>query len=138
MLVLCSTVLVHAEDRQELRAKAQQALDAEAAREKAGDCPTANNTYEWNTCLSRQVEVTGENYQAFAGALRGLLIPAEAAEFDNVEQAWKLYLRAQCAAVFHGYQGGTGGPSAEGECSQRLTRAHMRDLDHLYAGPLHL
>jgi uncharacterized protein YecT (DUF1311 family) len=54
------------------------------------------------------------------------------AEFDKTERLWKSYRDAQCMAAFHQFGRGTGGPSAEMECEQRLIRGHMRDLDTVY------
>ena len=140
-----------------LRAVAIQAFDAEMAREKAGDCPDASTNYDWEMCLGREGKITDGNYKAYAGAIRSMLglkyppppgstetpvtigpagvalTPEQlVAEFDNTEHLWASYRDAQCGAAFHQFDGGSGAPVAEAECEQRLTRAHMRDLDAVY------
>jgi len=150
-------------DRQRLRAQAKKAFDAEMAREKAGDCPNARSTYETNNCLNNEFGITDENYKTYVEAVQALLSlkgppppgqevhavqsgPAgpeltpeqHTAEFDHLEAVWKPYSDAVCTATFHQYGGGTAGPPAEGECGLRMTRQHMRDLDQVYYGPLHL
>jgi uncharacterized protein YecT (DUF1311 family) len=144
-------------ERGRLRAAAKWAFDAEMAREKAGDCPAAQTTYDFNMCYSMQNSITEENYKAYTGALRALLglehplapedkegplpprpagpqlTPKEdVAEFDKTESLWAAYKEAECTVAFHQFGGGTGGPSAGTECRLRLTRSHMRDLDSVY------
>jgi hypothetical protein len=150
-------------ERQRLRAQAKQAFDAEMAQEKAEDCPNARTTYEINVCLSKESGITDGNYKSYAEAVRALLslkeppLPGQqaepvhagtmgpeltpeqqAAEFDGLEATWKPYSEAVCTATFHQFGGGTAGPAAEGECRLRMTRQHMRDLDQVYFGLLHL
>ena len=60
------------------------------------------------------------------------------AEFDHLEQVWRPYLDAACTAAFHQFGGGTGAPTASMECSLRLLRGHMRDLDNVYYMLLHM
>jgi uncharacterized protein YecT (DUF1311 family) len=137
-----------------LRSQARQAFDAAMAREKSGDCPNADNTYQFNICYGKAVAETDKNFKAYEDAIRNLLSlvgagkdnhppgpgPAgpeltpeqSAAEFDRVEQLWQAYLDAACTAAFHRFGGGTGGPSAEMECHLRTVRAHMRELDATY------
>ncbi|MGD0628645.1 MAG: lysozyme inhibitor LprI family protein, partial [Terracidiphilus sp.] len=59
-------------------------------------------------------------------------------EFNSVEQLWRQYRTAACSAAFHQFGGGTGGPSFEAQCELKLTRDHMRELDMIYGGDLHL
>lgn len=144
-------------ERDRLRAAAKQAFDAEMAREKAGDCPAAHTTYDFNMCYSSQNTITEENYKAYTGTVRALLglknplapgvkegplppgpagpelTPEEdVTEFDKTESLWSAYKEAECTVAFHQFGGGTGGPSAGMECKLRLTRNHMRDLDSVY------
>ncbi len=146
--------------RESLRAVAQQAFDAEMARQKAGDCPAANNTYEFNVCYGKAVGITDQNLKTFEGAIRDLLglkypdltgqppgpgpagpalTPEQSvAEFDHVEQLWHSYLDAATTAAFHQFGGGTGGPSFEMETHLRLVRGHMTQLNNLYGMLLRL
>jgi len=147
-------------EREHFRVQAKQAFDAEMARETAGDCPDAKNTYEFNTCYGKAVGITDQNLTTFEGAIRGLLglkypnltgqpptpEPAgpqltpeqSAAEFDHLEQLWHSYLDAASTAAFHQFSGGTGGPSFEMESHLRLVRIHMRELEAVYGMLLHL
>ena len=145
------------EERDRLRAQAKQAFDAEMARERAGDCSTARTTVDSNVCLSRENKTTEDHYTAYTEAIRAtlrlkeplfpgkteepplsgpagpMLTPEQRmAEFDKTERLWKSYRDAQCMAAFHQFGRGTGGPSTEMECEQRLIRGHMRDLDTVY------
>ena len=147
--------------RQGLQAEAKQVFDAEMSREKAGDCPDANNTAESNICYGKQLDITEQNLKSFEGIIHELQIPAPnalpqpaterhgiagpaltpeqfIAEFDSVEQIWRQYREKACTAAFHQFSGGTGGPSFEGQCELKLTRDHMRELDMIYGGDLHL
>ena len=137
------------------RNQAQTAFDKEMAREKAGDCPNANNTYEINACLGKEAAITASNYEAFVEALRSLLellnseYPSDAIgpgkaltagevlkEFDQVEAAWNTYYHAQCSAVYNDYKGGTIAPSMKMSCELLLTRNRMRELNQIYDGEL--
>jgi hypothetical protein len=144
--------------RDVLRAQAKQAFDAEISRQKAGDCPDANNTYQINVCLGNAVAVTDQNLKTYEGAIRDLLglknpdfaapqslpgpaaaksTPDEsAAEFDRVERLWHSYLDAVRAATFHQFDGGTGGPSFEMQSHLLLVRSHMLELNTIYDGLL--
>jgi hypothetical protein len=59
--------------RQNLRAQAKQAFDAEMAREKSGDCPNATSTYEFNICYGKAVTVTDQNLTTYEKNIRDLL-----------------------------------------------------------------
>jgi uncharacterized protein YecT (DUF1311 family) len=144
----------------ELQAQAKQIFDAEMAREKAGDCPNAGSTYDFNVCYGKQVDTTEANLKIFEATLHDLLAPAPempgeptapppgpagpsltsaqlTAEFESVERVWKQYRDTACTAAFHQFGGGTGGPSFEAECWVKFTRDHMRELDTIYGGALH-
>ena len=146
--------------RDRLRAQAKQAFDAELAREKAGDCPHASNTGEFNVCYGQEAGITDQNLKTYEGAIRDLLglhspnltdqppMPGpagpqltpeqDAAEFDHVEQLWHAYLDAAATAAFDQFGGGTGGPSFQMETHLRLVCSHLSELDNLYGMVLRL
>jgi len=145
--------------RERLQAQPQIVFDAEMAREKAGDCPEAGSTYEFNLCFGKAVESTDKNLKSFEDAIRNLLSlklpefnretsrigPAGpvlteeqlTTEFEHMEKVWHSYLDLASTAAFHQYGGGTGGPSAEMQFHIRIVRSHMRELDALYFMLLH-
>lgn len=150
---------VFAAKRRQLRAQAKETFDAEIAREKAEDCPEAQNTREFNTCFGKAVAIADQHLKTYEEALQALLalhypvqsstpVPGvagaastpeqDAAEFSHLEQLWHSYLDAASAAAFHQFDGGTGGPSFELETHLRLVRNHMRELDMLYGMVLRL
>jgi hypothetical protein len=139
--------------RDSLRAQAKQAFDSEMAREKAGDCPDASSTYEFNICYGKAVGITDQNLAAYEEAIRALLVlrsdptgqppmpgPAgpeltlreHVVEFDQVEQLWHSYLDTATKAAFHQFSGGTGGASFSMESRLRLVRSHMAELNDIY------
>lgn len=141
-----------------LQTQARQAFDAEAARAQTRDCPTAQTTRDFELCYDKESETTEKNYKVFVEAIRNLLSvqpsserdepksgPAgpiltpqqQLTEFDSVESRWQSYRDALCAAEFHQYGGGTGGPVGEIQCSLRLTRSHMREINDAYSMLLH-
>jgi hypothetical protein len=61
-----------------------------------------------------------------------------AAEFDKIEQAWRVYLGSACGAVSQQWIGGSGRAAAEMECHLQLVRSHLRDVDYLYYRYLHV
>jgi uncharacterized protein YecT (DUF1311 family) len=151
--------------RLSLQAQAKQIFDAEMDREKAGDCPDAKTTADFNNCFEDEGTTTEKNLTGFEGIIRELNAPepplpgrpgAETtqpvmgisgpgftpeqflAEFDRVEKAWREYRQTACTAAFHQFDGGTGGPSFEGQCELKLARDHMRELDMIYGNDLHL
>jgi len=147
--------------RQGLQAQAKAVFDAEMAREKAGDCPEAKTTYDFNICYGEQTAITEENLKSYEGIIRELMapqprMPGESAtemhgpagrslapeeqteEFERVEQDWRQYRETACTAAFHQFDGGTGGPSFQMECQLKLTRSHMRELDMIYGSDLHM
>jgi hypothetical protein len=133
-----------------LRTQTKQAFDAEMAREKAGDCPSANTTYDVNICLGKEVDTTNQNLNTYEQALRGFLglhyptmpdqPPApsvrtpeqDVADFDHYEQLWHDYMDSACTAAFRHFDGGTGAPSADMGCHLLLIRSHLRDLDTIH------
>jgi uncharacterized protein YecT (DUF1311 family) len=139
---------------QQLKDQGKQIFDAEMAREKAGDCPDANTTDDFNTCYGKQLDATEASLKSFEATIHGLLEPPpkmpgeraapppsaggiptaaqDIAEFESVEQSWRAYRDQACAAAFHQFQGGTGAPSFELECRLQLTRDHMRELKMIY------
>lgn len=146
--------------RNDLRAKADEAFNREMALEKAGDCPDASNTLEFNQCFDKVLLITNENLKEYEEAIREtlalvyptmpgtsphsvgiagpILTPEQsAAELDQTEQQWGAYRKSACGSVFHQFEGGTGGPSAELECEIRLARNHMRELAGIYDLKLH-
>lgn len=147
------------EQRAVLRAQAKKAFDAEMAREKAGDCPAAKTTIEFNVCYNEAIKITDQNLKIYEEAIRGILelkfpsVPGEltygpsgpiltpeqeAAEFDHSEQLWHAYLEAATTSARHQFGGGTGAPGFEMETHLRLVRSHMRELDNMYGNALRL
>jgi uncharacterized protein YecT (DUF1311 family) len=143
-----------------LRAIANAALAAEMAREKAPECPNADNTVAENECLAHENDLTGANLKTFTTAVRGLLAvpypsqpglpdypngptghpgtPAtNTAAFDAAESAWHTYAKAQCDAVDTLWRGGTIVNAVDLECSLRQSRNRLRELDTAYSVVLH-
>lgn len=151
----------YAAKRVKLQTQAKQIFDAEMAREKAGDCPEAQTTYDFNICFGKQAATTDQNLKSFEGIIRELNAPPPQmpgtpdadmpgiagisltpehllAEFDRVEQNWRQYRETACTAAFHQFEGGTGGPSFELQCELTLARSHMRELEMIYGMDLRL
>lgn len=143
--------------RQQLQAQAKQVYGAEITREKAGDCPSAQTTYDFNVCYSRQLEITDAALASYENIIRQLIsappgqTPSTAgpagpsltpdqlrAEFERVELIWQNYRQTACTAAFHQFTGGTGGPSFQAECQLKLTRDHLQELNLIYGADLHL
>jgi uncharacterized protein YecT (DUF1311 family) len=148
-----------------LQAQAKQVFDTEMAREKAVDCPDAKSDYDFNACFGKQLTITDQNLKSYEGFIRELMAPPPqmpgqpavetnppangiagpvlspadfAHEFESVEQSWGQYREVACAAAFHQFEGGTGGPSFQLECKLKLARDHMRELSLIYGGELRL
>jgi uncharacterized protein YecT (DUF1311 family) len=136
---------------QTAKASANAAFAAEAAREKAGDCPNVSTTFAINQCLGREAEITDANYKAFTTSLRAMLAalpatdpPAQGptgpeataqtatAAFDASETAWQIYRKAECNAVDVQWRGGTIVNSMVGYCWLRVTRSRMHELNDAY------
>ncbi len=149
------------QDHQNLQAKAKQIYDAEMAREKAGDCPAAQSTLDFERCYGKVLDSVSASLKDFESTLHALMVPPPpmpgsteanvpgiagphltsgqlSSEFDQVEQRWRDYQKSACAAAFHQFHGGTGGPPFEAECEIKLTRNHLRELDLIYGNDLHL
>jgi len=133
---------------------AKTIFDREMSREKAGDCPKADNTRALNQCLSGEIGATRANYKAYMGVLRSMLEargdndltgptgkPLSGAalvkQFDEVAAMWETYRQAQCSAAFDNYKGGTLASTMEARCELLLLRSHMRDVDRIYYDLLH-
>lgn len=135
-----------------LQSQAKAAYEGEMAREKAGDCPTANNTRAIVECLRTEIETTTANFKAFTGAIRSIL-DLEGADakdtmmgptgqtpsrdevlraFDGAASAWDKYSKAQCDAIYGLYKGGTYTNVAGAGCELLLLRGRMREMDTLY------
>jgi uncharacterized protein YecT (DUF1311 family) len=144
--------------RHDLQAQAKQVFDTEMAREKAGECAEAMTTYDINVCFGKELGITDGNLKSFEDVIRELIAsvpeapgastavsasssPGRAqsgAEFERVNQVWEQYRDTACAAAFHQFDGGTGGPSFEAQCRLMLNRDHMRELNVIYGGDLRL
>ncbi len=144
--------------RSELRAQAQNALDAEVAREKAGDCPDAKTTRAQEECLASEIQKTQSNYAAFAEAIRTMLALAYPAmpgeqpvsgptgkpltsgervkEFDKLEAESKAYRDAASKAAYDEYRGGTLAPVFSLEAEQKLLRLHLKEMAFIYGEEL--
>jgi uncharacterized protein YecT (DUF1311 family) len=143
-----------AHDRQ-LQAQGKQIFDAEMAREKAGDCPNASSTYDFDICYGNQLDITEANLKSFEVTIHDLLVPApqglgepatpapglggpsvtaaqDTAEFESVERIWRQYREVACSAAHHQFEGGSGAPGFEMQCRLQLARDHMRELRMIY------
>jgi uncharacterized protein YecT (DUF1311 family) len=148
-------------NRQSLQAQAKQVFDAEMAREKAGDCPDAQNTADFDNCFADRLTLADQSLKRYEDIIRELTDPSpqennhpqeatpgiagptltpqqHLAEFDRIEESWHHYTTVACKAAFHQFEGGTGGPSFEEQCELKLTRDHIRELDMIYGSDLHL
>lgn len=145
--------------RDDLRASAKSAYDAEIAREKAPECPDANNTRAINDCLAHEVDLTQANYKAFVTAVRDMLalpqpeFPGEqpyigptgqpgtpatnTAALDAAESTWQAYAKAECDAMDTLWRGGTIVNSVDLECDLRMARARMHELNTAYGMQLY-
>lgn len=118
------------------RAQARAALAAERAREKAGQCQTANNTLAEEDCLHSEMDKTQGNYAAFVKAIRQQLSGERAAEFDQLESQSKQYRENASKAAFNEYAGGTLAPVFALEAEQKLLRLHMEEIAFVYGEQL--
>jgi len=146
--------------RLSLQGQAKQIFGAEMARDKAGDCPNADTTYNVNVCMRKELTITEQNLKSYEGVIQGLLAPwpempgqpnintngpagssftpkQHSEEFERVEKSWRGYRDTACTTAFHQFSGGTGGPSFEMQCELMLARNHMRELDMMYGADLH-
>jgi hypothetical protein len=157
-LALAQTPASTLQRRNELRAAAQTALNAETTREKAGDCPDATTTRAQEECLDAEMRKTELNYAAFASAIRAMLaladpaipgqppvsgptgIPLTAeqrlAEFDRLEAESKAYREAAAKVAFDQYKGGTLAPVFSLEAAQKLLRLHLQEMAFVYGNEL--
>jgi uncharacterized protein YecT (DUF1311 family) len=147
--------------RQRLQVQAKLIFDAEAERERSGDCPTSSTTFEFDNCFVQRLEQTATNLEQFDGIIRQLqlgspqisgaasdptagsggqeLTPAQyAAEFDALENTWQQFRELACTAAFQQFDGGSGASSFRIECELKLTHDHMCELDLIYGSDLHL
>ncbi len=137
-----------------LRQTAEQALAAEQAREKTGDCANADTTIAAEQCLAREIATTQSNYARVTGALRAMLAlpppempcepvmlgptgtsptPAERlAAFDALETASAAYRKLAAGVAFDEFKGGTLAPVFSLEAEQKLLRSHLSELAFLY------
>jgi uncharacterized protein YecT (DUF1311 family) len=112
---------------------AKSAFDAEMAR-VGRDCLTAQNQREENSCQQAAESTTARNYAAFSTAVEAIIGDTI---WRKANDAWTLYRKRQCDAVFDFYSPGTIAPSARSRCMVEVTRSRMRDLNSLYETPLH-
>jgi uncharacterized protein YecT (DUF1311 family) len=118
---------------------------------KAGDCPTAQTTVDFNDCFGKQLTLAEQSLKCYEAVIQGLDAPApeppdlssqelppswtpaqELAQFHRVEQSWRQYRDLACTAAYHQFDGGSGAPSFAMECRLKLTRDHMRELAMIY------
>jgi hypothetical protein len=155
-LALAQTPASTVQRRDELRTAAQTALNAEMAREKAGDCPDATTTRAQEECLGAEMRKTDASYAAFASAIRAMLglsyststqpssgptgIPLtpeqRVAEFDRLEAESKAYREAAAKVAFDQYKGGTLAPVFSLEAAQKLLRLHLQEMAFVYGNEL--
>lgn len=140
---------------QSLQSQAKQIFDAEMAREKAGDCPDADGTLGLKFCLNKETVITDQNLKSYEELIRGQIIPEPKvpgapaantwgpvgpnlsdeellAEFDRMEQSWRIYREAACTATLHRLHGAELGPYYGLTCELKMARDHMRLIDMFY------
>jgi hypothetical protein len=64
------------------------------AREKAGDCNSANTTYDIVMCLEKANETTDANYREYEGALHAMLAIPTPSSTSRSEPATSLMVRS--------------------------------------------
>lgn len=134
------------------RARGGTALNAESAREKAGDCPQAATTYDINICLTSEMKTTQSNYETYVRVIGGLLqatahrfelakpnnpAPNIGKEFDAAEAYWTAYRKTQCSTLYDEYLDGTIRGPMYGGCMLNITRRHMHELASIYSDLWH-
>jgi uncharacterized protein YecT (DUF1311 family) len=139
-----------------LRGVANSAFAAEAAREKAEECPNAKTTIAIDQCVANEHGLTEANSNTFIASLRAMLAlpmpnmstdgnsasqPGDSAmpksptaAFDAADAAWQTYAKAECDAPEYA---GTSASYMYVECTIRLMRSRMHELDEAYYGKLH-
>jgi uncharacterized protein YecT (DUF1311 family) len=121
---------------------------ADADREYAAVFSHADNpcqestTVGWEQCLGKEVEFAEIHLNAFLEAVRGILAdedggatgtgsagqPKELDLLNNGDRAWREYKKHLCQLAFAGFEGGSGGPSAELECQYRVDREYVKQV----------
>jgi uncharacterized protein YecT (DUF1311 family) len=121
---------------------------ADADREYAavfshGENPCKESTtVGWDQCFGKEVEFTDNHLNAFLAAVRGILadedgLPAgtesagkgrESELLNKADSAWREYKKNICGLEFAGFDGGSGGASAELECEYHADREYVKQV----------
>ena len=105
--------------RQALQAQAKQIIDAEAERERSGDCASANTTVEFDHCFSQRLEETAANLKNFDGVIRQL-------------QSGPRQMSGSAEETLAGPAGPAGPAGSAGPAGPELTPAqHAAEFDRL-------
>ncbi len=98
-------------------------------------CLNAATTRDALTCNQDAQDAADADLQALLEQIKkhpGETDATSQALLNDTEEAWKNYRDKACKAAYNQMAGGTGAPVAEGECSVRITKEHVRELQAVY------
>ncbi len=97
-------------------------------------CRNAYSTRDAEICNQDGQDAADADLQALTSQIRSRLTEdtTGATLLTETAEAWGNYRDKACKAAYNQFQGGTGAPVASGQCSVRLTRERVRDLQAAY------
>jgi uncharacterized protein YecT (DUF1311 family) len=127
----------------EYRAAGKSALSDEHTRESNQQCTFRKSGLDSRTldaCMEHEFKLTQKNYQAYMHAVSELMhlggTPRlsqsdPSRSFQKAELQWTAYRDLECGVAANLHAGDVPGYSYY-NCEQRLTRAHLDEIAHLY------
>lgn len=110
--------------------------DSKPAVSQHMNAPTACNrpstTVEEANCFAKASDVADMELNRLYAQARAALSPAERKDLLEAQRAWLKYRDLTCAAEYHLYGGGTGGPVTQNACLAAITRERIATLKTTY------
>ena len=136
LICTLSFVLIAAQSPLQHQKAANDALRSQLSKE-GKDCPDARDNTEDKLCISEVSQQTDKDFAIFYEHLKQLLDSVSRANLEQAQQQWLLYRDKSCSAIDEFFRDGSARVGLTTRCGIQLTRSRMKDLDSLYALPLH-
>ena len=95
-------------------------------------CNIPSTTAAEATCFGKEAQIADRDLNATYARMQAVLSPQEKNDLVEAQRAWLKYRDLTCAAEYHLYGGGTGGPVTRSACLAAVTHQRVTELKTIY------
>ncbi len=95
-------------------------------------CNVPSATAAEAACFGKEARLADRDLNATYAGVQAVLNPQEQNDLLETQRAWLKYRDLTCAAEYHLYGGGTGGPVARSACLAVVTHQRVAELKTIY------